>query len=923
MFYDSLRVASLRFNASARFLLLTVIGLCAGMPAHAFESRWDTQSLQFVNDTGSFDCSGCHSPNQENNALEVESPSSVPFDATSAIVNLRGFNASGGLSFFRYQTTGTAQQVSNARNVAGGQVEVDFSSSANPVELRYCMLDAAGSSGSSGREWNCDSVTIDRDPEPNEPPSITSQIPSDQTLEVDGDEFDFSVTVTDDQPSPVVLVTSSNTSVALITNNGSGSYSVNPIAEGSSTISIRVTDSDAETVTESFSVAVLEPVFVPPVIPPVVVIPPIEPPIVVPPIIIPPVVVIPPIEPPIIIPPVVEPPVNAPPVVLLLNVDASITLAPGSSSSIDVGVEDEALDGLSYRVESSNPSVATASYSPEGRLNIVALGGGSATVSLIVADVFFLEASASIEVIVEDNNSAPTATPDIYIVAQVGTPIALDVLSNDFDVDGDSLSIELDALTSSMGNTLSVVGSDVLYTAAVALINDDFFSYRVFDASGAFSDSVVVTVAPSDTDGDGAVDFVDNCPVLPNSDQADMDSDLIGDLCDVDPDGDGQAGIAAQPFESGRALVEEQCSTCHLTGLSGAPLIGDDADWDSRIEAAGGLPEDLLPSVLNGLGAMPGFASQFSTRELIQAIRYISGREDDGSVSPPGGGIDLDLDGVEDSVDNCTGVPNSNQTDSDGNGIGDLCEPLADRDGDGYPFSLDDDDGNSNRLPATSSTANSTVFLSEQSMSLGRIAQAVAQANNNSSAAILLSEAQFSQSLGSVFPGISPGDDPGVSSLMGIMNLIVQTNGDRAEFIVELGTNLPLNPVLRLFDSGSGMWRSFDTGSPNAVESAPMGGAGCPLASSANYRAGLVAGNQCVKIVATDGGFNDVDSSANGQVEIVANIARQLSFNDENSGPADVVLNPARGGGSLSPYLLLIMLGCVGLFRVNRVFARY
>jgi len=542
---------------------------------------------------------------------------------------------------------------------------------------------------------------------------------------------------------------------------------------------------------------------------------------------------------------------------------------------------------------------------------------------LIVTDLLFLEASASIDIIVQERNSAPTAMPDIYIVSQIGTPIALDVLSNDFDGDGDSLFIELDASTSSMGNALSVVGSDVIYTASEALSTEDFFGYRAFDGSGAFSNSVVVTLAPSDTDGDGAVDFVDNCPVLPNSDQADMDSDLIGDLCDVDPDGDGQAGIASQPFESGRALVEEHCSTCHLTGLSGAPLIGDDADWDSRIQAAGGLPEDMLPSVLNGLGAMPAFASQFSTRELIQAIRYVSGREDDDLVPPPGGVVDLDLDGVEDSFDNCNGVPNPNQTDSDGNGIGDLCEPLADRDGDGYPFSLDDDDGNSNRLLATSSASNSTVFLSEQSMSLGRVALAVSQANNNSSAAILLSEAQFSESVGGIFPGISPSDDPGVSSLMGIMNLIVQTNGDRAEFIVELGTNLPLNPVLRLFDGGNGMWRSFDTGSPNTVESAPTSGTGCPLASSANYRAGLIAGNQCVKITATDGGFNDVDSSANGQVEIVANIARQLSFEDGNSGPADVVLNPARGGGSLSPYLLLIMLGCVGLFRVNRVFARY
>ena len=42
-----------------------------------------------------------------------------------------------------------------------------------------------------------------------------------------------------------------------------------------------------------------------------------------------------------------------------------------------------------------------------------------------------------------------------------------------------------------------------------------------------------------DNDGDGIPDGEDNCPDTPNFDQADFEEDGIGDVCDLDIDGDG------------------------------------------------------------------------------------------------------------------------------------------------------------------------------------------------------------------------------------------------------------------------------------------------------------------------------------------------------------------------------------------------
>jgi hypothetical protein len=62
---------------------------------------------------------------------------------------------------------------------------------------------------------------------------------------------------------------------------------------------------------------------------------------------------------------------------------------------------------------------------------------------------------------------------------------------------------------------------------------------RLVMETGGFNVNKISVVEPPDTDADGTPDVLDNCPLLPNADQADHDGDGQGDLCDDDDDDDG------------------------------------------------------------------------------------------------------------------------------------------------------------------------------------------------------------------------------------------------------------------------------------------------------------------------------------------------------------------------------------------------
>jgi hypothetical protein len=138
--------------------------------------------------------------------------------------------------------------------------------------------------------------------------------------------------------------------------------------------------------------------------------------------------------------------------------------------------------------------------------------------------------------------------------------------------------------------------------------------------TGSFS--IFAIMRPLDGDGDGVSDALDNCPAVANADQADLDRDGIGNVCDSDIDGDS---------------VPDSVDTC--------PTVASPNQTDTDGDGIGDVcdPDVDGDSVVNGSDNCPANAN---TNQ--------SDFDDDGigDACDP----DDDNDGVADSGDLCAGT---------------------------------------------------------------------------------------------------------------------------------------------------------------------------------------------------------------------------------------------------------------------------
>ncbi|MDF1722629.1 MAG: calcium-binding protein [Minwuia sp.] len=213
--------------------------------------------------------------------------------------------------------------------------------------------------------------------------------------------------------------------------------------------------------------------------------------------------------------------------------DDQAILAEDTSILIDVLANDVDPDGdalvISAVSGAANGVVEIAGnqvrYTPDANFN------GSDSFTYSVADgAGGTDGPADVSVTVTPVNDAPVASDD-QVVTDEDVTVVIDVLGNDLDVDGDSLSV---IAASGLNGAVSIGTTGLLtYTPEADFNGSDSISYTIDDGNGGQDvANVAVTVTPVN---DAPTDIaLDDASVRETAGQG----DLVGRLSGDDPDGD-------------------------------------------------------------------------------------------------------------------------------------------------------------------------------------------------------------------------------------------------------------------------------------------------------------------------------------------------------------------------------------------------
>ena len=180
-----------------------------------------------------------------------------------------------------------------------------------------------------------------------------------------------------------------------------------------------------------------------------------------------------------------------------------------------------------------------------------------------------------------------------------------------------------------------------------------------------------------DTDSDGYTDDMDNCPLMPNTDQMDSDNNGIGDVCEGgsnnnDGDNDGIVDI-----DDNCPLVpntDQMDSDNNGIGDVCEGLPGGDSDGDGVPDGEDAFPDDASESIDTDNDGMGNNADLDDDNDGVSDLDEMAQ-----GTNPLN--ADTDNDTVNDASDNCPVNVNTDQADTDGNGVGDLCDGTPDMSG--------------------------------------------------------------------------------------------------------------------------------------------------------------------------------------------------------------------------------------------------
>ena len=103
-----------------------------------------------------------------------------------------------------------------------------------------------------------------------------------------------------------------------------------------------------------------------------------------------------------------------------------------------------------------------------------------------------------------------------------------------------------------------------------------------------------------------------------------MSADAVGKR--IQPVGSIEIKDVSNPgaLKTGEQVFQAQCSACHVSGAAGAPKVGDEAAWGTRIKTG---YDALLNSALKGKNAMTAQGGgDFNDVEIGRAVVYMANK---------------------------------------------------------------------------------------------------------------------------------------------------------------------------------------------------------------------------------------------------------------------------------------------------------
>jgi VCBS repeat-containing protein len=130
-------------------------------------------------------------------------------------------------------------------------------------------------------------------------------------------------------------------------------------------------------------------------------------------------------------------------------------------------------------------------YDPDGQFEYLQAGNATTdSFTYTISDGNGGNDTATVTITINGVNDPPVAVADNATTLE-NTPVTVDVLNNDSDVDGDTLTVE--SVTQGTNGSVANNGGNVTYTPAIGFNGTDSFNYTVSDGNGG-TDTATVTV---------------------------------------------------------------------------------------------------------------------------------------------------------------------------------------------------------------------------------------------------------------------------------------------------------------------------------------------------------------------------------------------------------------------------------------------